>query len=82
LFFKSAISRKAIFMWGISPCSDRLIPSSIFFWHGNMRIIHKDSIVWSLLGMKVGGIRLITAHIVSWVHALILTEPILAWHSQ
>ena len=43
-----------------------------------MCVIHEDGGTGSILVVEVGGIRLIVAHVVSRIHALILSEPFLA----
>lgn len=80
--FESAILWEAKLMGGMSPGSGRLIPPWIFFLHGDMGITEHDWGVGPLLGVKIGCVGLVTAHVMRGVHALILTESVLAGHDN
>lgn len=80
--FESAILWETKLMRGMSPGRDRLIPPWIFLLHGDMNITEHDWGVGPLLGVKIGSIGLVAAHVMRGVHALILTESVLADHDN
>lgn len=48
----------------------------MFFGHGDMGIAEEDGSVGPILRVEVGGMRLVTAHMMGRYHALVLLDPV------
>jgi hypothetical protein len=82
MIFESTVFGEAELMRGVAPSCCGLVPASISLGHGDVRIVEEDGSIRPIVGVEVGGVGLIAAHVMRGVHALVFAKPILAGHLQ
>ena len=69
-------------MGGMAPRGGWLVPLCVLFGKGNMCVAEQDWSVGPMIIIKVGGVRLVAAHVVRGNHALVLAYPLLTVHGN
>lgn len=81
ILLESTIFREPIFMRCMSPSRCRLSPTRTFFRNWYFWVINHCRFFRLGANEEVCCVGMITAHMMSWIHALILAKSVLAWHS-